>query len=194
MVTTTSGSSQRNDTYTGIPTGKIILWIAIVSMIMVFAGLTSGYIVRQAEGNWFVFELPSIFYISTISIVLSSASMHYALWSVKRNDLKGLRTGLFITLGLGLAFAFTQFAAWSKLVDMGVYFVGNPSGSFLYVISGLHLAHIAGGIIYLMVVSVGAIRGKYHSGSYLPVELCSIFWHFLDALWVYLFFFLLFIR
>lgn len=194
MVTTTSPSSQNNETYTGIPTGKIVLWIAIVSMIMMFAGLTSGYIVRQAEGNWFVFELPSVFYISTIFIVLSSVSMYYAMWAVKRNDLKALRTGLFITLGLGLAFAFTQFAAWSKLVDMGVYFVGNPSGSFLYVISGLHLAHITGGIIYLMVVSVGAIKGKYHSGSYLPLELCSTYWHFLDALWIYLFFFLLFIR
>ena len=194
MVTTSSPSSQNNETYTGIPTGKIVLWIAIASMIMMFAGLTSGYIVRQAEGNWFVFELPSIFYISTIFIVLSSVSMFYAMWAVKRNDIKGLRTGLFITLGLGLAFAFTQFAAWSKLVDMGVYFVGNPSGSFLYVISGLHLAHIAAGIIYLMVVSVGAIKGKYHSGNYLPLELCSTFWHFLDALWIYLFFFLLFLR
>ena len=193
MVSTTQTSSS-TETYTKVPTGKIVLWIAIVSMIMMFAGLTSGYIVRQAEGNWFVFELPSIFYISTALIVISSFSMYYALHSVKRNDFKGLNIGLFITLGLGLAFSFTQFAAWSKLVDMGIYFVGNPSGSFLYVISGLHLIHILAGIIYLMVVSVGAIRGKYHSGSLLPLELCSIFWHFLGGLWVYLFFFLLFIR
>jgi cytochrome c oxidase subunit 3 len=193
MVTTTQ-PAPKSETYTRVPTGKIILWIAIVSMIMMFAGLTSGYIVRQAEGNWFVFELPSIFYISTVIILISSASMHYALHSVKRNNLSGLRTGLFITLGLGLAFSFTQFAAWSKLVDMGVYFVGNPSGSFLYVISGLHLAHLAGGLIYLIVLSLGAIKGKYSSANTLPVELCSIYWHFLDALWVYLFFFLLFIR
>jgi len=192
MLTTTQ--TTHGETYTKVPTGKIVLWISIVSMIMMFAGLTSGYIVRQAEGNWFVFELPSIFYISTVLIVISSISMHYALWSVKRNDFKGLRTGLFITLGLGLAFSFTQFAAWTKLVDMGIYFIGNPSGSFLYVISGVHLAHLVGGIIFLMVVSVGAIKGKYHSGSLLPVELCAIFWHFLDGLWVYLFFFLLFIR
>jgi cytochrome c oxidase subunit 3 len=120
--------------------------------------------------------------------------MQFALISVKKNNLSGLRTGLIITLGLGLAFCFTQFTAWSKLVEMGIYFTGNPSGSFLYVLTGLHLAHLIGGIIYLMVVSTRSIQGKYNSGNYLPVQLCAIFWHFLDGLWIYLFVFLLLVR
>lgn len=187
-------SSRETDTYTGLPTFKILLWLAMVSMVMMFAGLTSGYIVRQAEDNWVVFELPKIFYFSTGFIILSSISMQLAFMAVKNNNLAGLRTGLIVTLGLGLAFSFTQFTAWSELVNMGVYFTGNPSGSFLYVITGLHLAHLVGGIIYLMVVSTRSLQGKYNKENYLPVELCTIYWHFLDGLWLYLFVFLLYAR
>lgn len=190
----TSNSVSEQETYTRIPTFKLLLWLAMVSMIMMFAGLTSGYIVRQAESNWQVFELPALFYVSTLLILLSSVSMQWAFISVKRNNLRQLRTGLIITLGLGLAFAFAQFMSWSKLVEAGIFFTGNPSGSFLYVLTGLHLAHLAGGVIYLMVVTTRSIQGRYHSGFHLPVELCAIFWHFLDGLWIYLFLFLLMTR
>jgi cytochrome c oxidase subunit III len=189
MVTSTP--HPQNETYTRIPTKKLLLWLSMVGMVMMFAGLSSGYIVRQAESNWQVFELPSIFYVSTALIVLSSFSMQWAFIAVKKDHLAGLRIGLFITLGLGLAFAFTQFISWSNLVDQGIFFTGNPSGSFLYVLTGLHLAHLAGGIIYLMFITTRSIQGRYHSANYLPVELGTIFWHFLDALWVYLFIFLL---
>ena len=159
-----------------------------------FAGLTSGYIVRQADGNWVVFELPQVFYLSTVFIILSSASMQWAFQSVKNDNISNLRTGLIITLGLGLAFAFAQFMAWSKLVDMGIFFTGNPSGSFLYVLTGLHLAHLAGGLIALMITTARAIQGQYHSGNLLGVRLCATYWHFLDGLWVYLFIFLILTR
>ncbi len=189
-VSPTSG----NETYTKIPTFKILLWLAMVSMVMMFAGLTSGYIVRQAESNWQLFELPAIFYVSTALILLSSISMQWAFVAIKKDNLPQLRIGLMVTLGLGLGFAFTQFMSWSHLIDAGIFFTGNPSGSFLYVLTGLHLAHLAGGILYLMVVTARSIQGKYHSGYYLPVELCTIFWHFLDGLWIYLFIFLLITR
>ena len=192
MATTISRNDQ--DTYTGIPTLKILLWISIVSMIMMFAGLTSGYIVRQADGNWLEFELPQMFYLSTAFIVLSSGSIQWALHSVRNDNTGNLRIGLMITLGLGLAFAFAQFMAWSKLVDMGVYFIGNPSGSFLYVLTGLHLAHLAGGLIAMMITTSRAIQGHYHSGNYLGVRLCTTYWHFLGGLWVYLFIFLIVTR
>jgi len=181
-------------TYSRIPTMKVLLWLSMVSMVMMFAGLTSGYIVRQAESNWNVFELPDVFYFSTVFIFLSSISMHWAWLSVKKNNIAGLRTGLMITLGLGLAFCFTQFTAWSKLVEMGIFFTGNPSGSFLYVLTGLHLIHLIAGITYLMYVTMRSIQGHYNSGNNLPIQLCAIFWHFLDGLWIYLFVFLLVMR
>jgi cytochrome c oxidase subunit III len=194
MMTSSIPVKPENDTYTGIPTLKILLWLAMVSMVMLFAGLTSGYIVRQAEGNWVVFDLPFEFMLSTVFILLSSGSMYYATSAIQRNDTKGLVTGMIATLGLGLAFTFTQFLAWSQLIEEGIFFVGNPSGSFLYVLTGLHLAHLGAGILYLIYVTFRSIQGKFNSESYLPVQLCAIFWHFLDFLWIYLFIFLYFIR
>jgi cytochrome c oxidase subunit 3 len=182
------------DRLTKIPTSKILLWLSMVSMVMVFAGLTSGYIVRQAEGNWFVFELPQMFTYSTIVIVLSSVTMWWALRSVRKGDLGAMRTSLAITLILGLGFCITQFWAWSDLVKMGIFFTGNPSGSFLYVLSALHLAHLAGGILYMIIVTTNAFRGLYSPENHLQIELCSTFWHFMDGLWVYLFIFLTMIR
>jgi cytochrome c oxidase subunit 3 len=181
-------------TYTGLPTQKILLWISMASMVMIFAGLTSAYLVRQAEGNWTVFSLPVAFYVSTGLIVLSSFSMHYALQSVKKGNTEHLLYGLLVTLGLGLGFCFTQFLGWAKLVEMGIFFTGNPSGSFLYVITALHVAHLIGGIISLIVVIVRTLQSRYSEQNYLPISLISIYWHFLDVLWVYLFVFLVLIR
>lgn len=187
-------SKEKENTYTSVPSQKIILWIAIASMIMLFAGLTSAYIVRQAEGNWVHFDLPKAFYVSTVLILLSSISIQWSVISIKKNQKGNSLTGLIITLGLGLAFSFTQFLGWSALVQEKIFFVGNPSGSFVYVLTGLHLAHLAGGIIYLLVVITKSIKNKYTSQNHLPVQLCSTYWHFLDILWIYLFVFLVAIR
>lgn len=175
-----------------IATQKIILGIGIASIVMLFAGLTSGYIVRQAEGRWATFELPMPFYASTAIILLSSLTHHLAIVAVKKNRLQEVKRMLMITLGLGLAFVFTQFLGWNELVKNGVYFVDKvtPSGSFFYVITGLHLAHLAFGILALIVTSAKSIRERYNSDNYLGISLSAIYWHFLDALWIYLFVFL----
>lgn len=191
MNVTSAPPSRESGTTSNIPTKKILLWLAMISMVMLFAGITSGYIVRKAEGNWDAFELPFDFYLSTGIILLSSASMQFAWNAIRRNRVAGLKTGLWITLGLGLAFAYTQFSGWAHLVDQKVFFAGNPSGSFLYVLTGFHLAHLIGGLIYLVVVLAGSFRMRYSAQNQLGVELCATYWHFLDALWVYLFFFLL---
>jgi cytochrome c oxidase subunit 3 len=183
-----------SQTYSRVPTAKVLLWITLVSMIMLFAGLTSAYIVRQAEGNWVHFELPKMFYLSTVLLLAGSGSMHYALRSVKKGRQQGLLSGLIVTLALGLAFAFSQFLGWTALVNEGIFFVGNPSGSFLYVITALHLAHLGGGLFYLLYAITRALRLRYTSDSFLQVQLCAIYWHFLDFLWIYLFLFLLIIR
>ena len=183
-----------NETYTNIPTAKILLWLSMVSMVMLFAGLTSAYVVRQAEGNWTQFDIPLPFFISTILIIASSVTMQWAYNAVRNNDLQKLRTGLLITLALGLGVSITQFIGWSGLVAQGIYFIGNPSGSFFYVITAFHLAHLAGGILYLIYVSFRSIQNRYHKDNDLAIELCSVYWHFLDGLWIYLFVFLYFIR
>ncbi len=176
---------------------KPLLWIAMVSMVMLFGAFTSAYWVRRGAGNWLDFELPQMFYISTAVIIISSVTMNWTLSAARKNDFKSIKMGSLLTLLLGIAFVLCQFQAWSVLVDQKVFFAGNQSnaaGSFLYVLTGLHLAHLAFGLVALLVVWIKSILHKYNSENLLGIKLCAIFWHFLDVLWIYLFLFLLFAR
>ena len=176
---------------------KPMLWISMVSMAMVFAGLTSAYVVRKSEGNWLDFDFPIWFYISTVAIVVSSVTMTLAKRSVKNGNNTLATKLLILTFVLGAFFAISQYLGWGALYKMGVYFTGqgsNASGSFVYVITLLHLLHLAGGLIALLVALIKTAMNKYSSENMLGVELCAIFWHFLDILWVYLFLFFLYIR
>jgi cytochrome c oxidase subunit 3 len=177
--------------------GKPLIWVAMVSMLMVFAGLTSAYVVRMEAGHWLEFELPQMFYVSTAIIIMSSVTMNWVLSSAKKNDFQNMKLAAGITLLLGFAFIICQFKAWGALVEQKVFFAGtysNAAGSFLYILTGLHLVHLVGGIIALSVVWVKSIKQRYNSKNLYGIRLCAIFWHFLDALWIYLFLFLLFVR
>ena len=199
---------------------KSLLWFGLVSIVMLFAGLTSAYLVRQGEGKWVEFSIPGTFAISTLIILISSISMQWAVASARKGNIGNLKKALLITLLLGVAFAGSQYVAWSQLYHNGIAFtgrvsdiktnfnyipagkesvaeagdVGNVAGSFLYVITGLHVLHLIAGILALFVVFSRATRNKYSSENYNGVKICAIYWHFLDGLWVYLFLFLLYIR
>lgn len=170
---------------------KFALWLFIVSVCMVFASLTSAYIVRQAEGNWQIFELPPLFWITSVLILVSSFTIHGAYLAAKRDNLEMVKVGMIVTTLLGIGFLVGQVLAWGELVANNVYFVGNPSGSFVYVLSGLHGLHIVGGVVFLIITLVAAFRYQVHSKNLSLIEMCTTFWHFLDALWLYLFVFLL---
>ena len=170
---------------------KFALWLFIVTVVMIFAAMTSAYIVRQSEGNWLEFELPQSFWITSGIILLSSLTMHWAYLSAKRDNLKSLRIAMITTTILGMIFLVGQYIAWGDLVAMDVYFVGNPGGSFVYVLSGLHGAHLIGGVVFLLVTLVSVFRYKVHAKSMDQIEMCATYWHFLDGLWLYLFVFLL---
>ena len=161
---------------------------------MLFAALTSAYIVRQAEGNWLYFDLPQIFTISTVVIVLSSITMQWAYWSAKKDNLSMVKIMVTITSLLGLVFLVLQVEGWKALVAEQVYLVGNPSGSFLYIISGLHGLHLLSAVIFLLIVLVSTYRYKVHSQNLSQIEMCTTYWHFLGGLWLYLFVFLLLYR
>lgn len=178
-------------------TAKPLLWIGIVSIIMLFSGLTSAYVVRADNGNWLVFELPSIAIISTAVIIFSSFTMFMAQMTIKKNKLKATSVYLFITFVLGLVFTYTQYLGWKELTLQGIYFLGkysNASGSFLYLIAMVHLFHLFGGLIALLITLLKSLKGRYSSEDYQGIELSAIYWHFLDLLWIYLFLFLYFFR
>lgn len=170
---------------------KFALWLFIVSVCMIFASMTSAYIVRQSEGNWQIFDLPPMFWVTSVIIVVSSGTMHWAYMAAKRDSLEVVKVAMSITTLLGIAFLVGQVMGWGELVANNVYFVGNPSGSFVYVLSGLHGLHIVGGVVFLLITLVAVFRYQVHSKSLNLIEMCATFWHFLDALWLYLFVFLL---
>ena len=199
---------------------RALLWLGIVSIVMLFAGLTSAYIVRQGEGKWVDFALPQLFKLSSLIIILSSVTMQWGLVSVKKNNIRNLKTALLLTVILGFGFVISQYYAWTDLYHNGIVFTGtikdiktdfhyvpsgkesvtdvsdagNVAGSFLYVITGLHVAHVLVGLIALIIVFSRALIGKYTVVNYNGVKMCAIFWHFLGGLWLYLFLFLLYIR
>tara|TARA_B100001057_G_C22538570_1_gene828642 strand:- start:89 stop:673 length:585 start_codon:yes stop_codon:yes gene_type:complete len=182
--------AKRNLKLKSVNAKKFALWLFIVSICMLFAGLTSAYIVKKSDGRWLEFEMPSMFLYSTLVLVLSSITMHLTYLKAKDNSLKAVKIGITGTAIIALTFFYMQYLAWIDLVAEDVFFVGNPSGSFVYVFSGLHLAHLIGGLVFLLVIFLDTINYKVHSKNMLAIEMCTTYWHFLGALWIYLYIFL----
>ena len=182
--------ANRNFKLKSINAKKFALWLFIVSICMLFAGLTSAYIVKKSDGRWLQFEMPDMFFYSTLILILSSIIMHWTYLMAKNNSLKRVKIGITGTAFLALSFFFMQYLAWIELVDENVFLVGNPSGSFVYIFSGLHLAHLIGGLVFLLVIFLDTINYKVHSKNMLAIEMCTTYWHFLGALWIYLYLFL----
>jgi cytochrome c oxidase subunit 3 len=170
---------------------KFALWLFIVTVVMVFAGWTSAFIVRQAEGNWLDYDLPQVFWLTSGIVILSSISLHWAYISAKKDNFLQLRLGMTLTMILGVCFLVGQWFSWIALVESEVFFVGNPAGSFLYVITGVHGVHLISGLIFLIIVLISTFRYKVHSKAMNTLEMATTYWHFLGALWIYLFMFLL---
>lgn len=170
---------------------KFMLWVAMASIIMMFGGLTSAYMVREAQGNWVIYKLPTVFYISTAVIIASSVTMALSLRAFKNRLMPRFRALTTATLILGILFGIFQVIGFYQLYDINIRLDGNPSGSFLFIIAGLHLAHIAGGIIALLIVFFRAFRTKVKIYNSVGLEMVSTYWHFVDVLWIYLFVFFL---
>lgn len=190
MDITVSNQYRRNK----IHPKKFALWVACASILMLFAAWTSAYIVRRASGNWLEFRLPDIFLVNTVVILLSSVTLHASYTAFKRGKEKMYRILLLVTTLLGLAFLVLQYQGWQSLAAIGVELTTNPSGSFVYVISGAHAAHILGGIAALIVAMIHAFALPYKvtPARKLRFELTLTYWHFVDFLWVYLLIFFLF--
>lgn len=173
---------------------KFALYASFASMVMLFSGLTSAFIVRQAQGNWLEFQLPDLFYWSTAFILLSSITLQTSYWSFKKGKAAAYKALLVVSLFLGIAFTVMQYQAWLQMFDMGIYLNGNPSGSFIYVISGLHAAHVLGGIGALLVAIVHAFLLPFYRNPkrLLRFEMTILYWHFVDLLWIYLLLFFIF--
>ena len=177
---------------------KLILLFAMISMTMMFAGLTSAFVVSKSRADWLKdFQLPTAFFYSTIAIVGCSITFHLAKKAIKKNNQSRTPPFLLATLVLGIMFVILQFVGFEQIVNSGYYFTGSGSSittTFLYVVTVVHLIHLAGGLISLLIIIYNHFKQKYNSSQTLGIELGAMYWHFLDLLWVYLFLFLYFFK
>ncbi|MDC9723276.1 MAG: cytochrome c oxidase subunit 3 [Urechidicola sp.] len=175
---------------------KPMLWISMVSMTMMFIGLTSAYIVSSKREDWVSFEMPSALFTSTLLIILSSITFLLAKRAIKKDDRKSTTLLLLLTLFLGLGFGYFQIQGFYQLNEAGIFLSGKGSlvsASMLMVITFAHLIHVLAGYIVLLVVIYNHFKKRYNAEETLGLELGGIFWHFVDVLWVLLFLFFYFI-
>lgn len=172
---------------------KFGLWIGMASITMMFAALTSAYLVRRPAGNWYEFKLPVQFFVSTIIIIASSITMEWAYKSLKNQNQKNYNYGIVLTFGLGILFLVSQILSWKALVASGITIDLSVSGSFLYALSGIHAVHVIGGIAAIMVCVANAFLNSFTVSSMrlLKVDLVRQYWHFVDIIWIYLLLFLI---
>lgn len=221
----------------------MLVYVGILSIGMLFAAFTSAYFVTMGDGFWVDLTMPHAFYYSTGIIILSSLTLAWAVKSIKNGEQSKFKTGLVLTLFLGLLFAWFQFRGWHELTQTGNYLSGdignlkgeygkdytisyrgtpliydngnfympddsikerplneelkeqyNAASGYFYILTALHLLHLFGGLLYLLYVVLLALKNKFSAENYLKPKLLGVYWHFLDILWVYLFFFLSFIH
>ncbi len=177
---------------------KNILWFGIISLTMSFAGLTSAYVVSKERPDWISnFEIPTAFYISLVLILISSLTIHLAKNAIQKALTSRGMILLVTTFVLGIGFVVFQFVGFSEIIRNGYNFTGPTSSittSFIYLMVLLHVAHVVGGLISLLVVIYNHYKQKYRQGKTLGIELAATFWHFVDAIWIYLFLFLYFVK
>ncbi len=171
---------------------KFTLWVAIGSILMMFAGLTSAYIVKRSQASWLMIEIPMMFWYSTATILASSVTVQLALKALKKREVINYRRLLAVTAVLGVLFIVLQIVGFRQFAAQDIRLVGagsNASYSFLLVISCLHAIHVLGGVVALVVIAIRALNSSTRSYSTVPLEIAATYWHFVDALWIYLFIF-----
>jgi len=192
MITTKSNDGQGR-----IHPQKFVLWVAMGSIVMMFAGLTSAYIVKKSQANWLEYSLPVVFWYSTLTIIISSVTVNMALKAFKAREMKQYRILITVTAFLGLLFIALQITGFANLEARNIHLFGSKSNSatsFLGVITILHILHVLGGVVALMIIFLKAYVSRVKNYSSLPIEIISTYWHFVDFLWIYLFIFFNWLR
>jgi cytochrome c oxidase subunit III len=168
------------------------------SVAMLFFALTSAYIWRQYTTptttipDWVAIQIPSAMWITTVVILFSSLSFEIARRALRLNQFEKFKSWISITTVLGFVFLVGQIIAWRQLAGQGIYLQSNPHSSFFYVLTGLHALHLLGGILVLSYVMLSALRMRIGVHKRTTVEMTSLYWHFMDGLWIYLFVLLFF--
>ena len=173
-------------------TYRLGMWFALTGIVMLFAAFTSALVVRKGMSfDWVSVHLPRVLWLNTFMLVASSATLEFSRRSLRTGAAKAFIRWLSATLVLGLGFLAGQIIAWHELAARGVYLSSNPGSSFFYVLTAAHGFHLLGGVVALAYVVFRARRIAFGQARRTPVDVTAIYWHFMDALWIYVFFMLL---
>jgi len=159
---------------------EIALWILLGTIIMLFAGLSSAYIVLRGVPEWENIAVPSILWLNTAVLLASSMTIEGARRSLAHSRIRAMKTWLYLSGGFGLVFLVGQLAAWRQLVAAGVYLPTTLHSSFFYILTGLHGVHLIGGICGMTYVLVRALQNRIVPGQDQSLKLCATYWHFMD--------------
>ena len=179
---------------------RFMVWLGIASSVMIFTMLLVAYVIRRTGAGWTDIKLPNVFLVSTLVIVLSSFTLNNAIQAFNHERFGSYRTNLATTLVLGTLFILLQGWGWRQMIRAGIGLEGNPAGGFVYIISGIHLLHILIGLVFLVIALAEAMRRRPYVDSFvysvnppnrLKIKLITLYWHFVDILWIGLFAFLL---
>jgi cytochrome c oxidase subunit 3 len=179
---------------------RFMVWLGIASSVMLFTILLVAYVVRRTGPGWTAIKLPNVFLISTGVILLSSLTLKNAIQAFRHERFSNYRANIATTLVLGMLFVILQAWGWRQMIQAGIALEGNPAGGFVYIISGVHLLHILLGLVFLAIILAEAMRRRLYVDSFvysvnppnwLKIRLITLYWHFVDILWLALFAFLL---
>lgn len=183
------GNRDSDDDSSSFPVtrGQLGLWILLTGITMLFAGLMSAYVVLRGMPAWQSIAMPSMLWVNTTVLILSSFTMALSLRAIRNNHVLMMKGWLAATALLGLAFLAGQVAAWRQLVMAGVYLPSTLQSALLYVFTSIHGVHLLGGVIALSFVLGEALKNRVKTFHHESLKLCATYWHFMDALWVCLF-------
>lgn len=173
---------------------KFNMWLLLAGIVMFFAAFTSAYLVMRARNAWEQFNLPDVFWFSTVAILVSSYTMHLSLKYFKQHNMHRYKILITLTALLGVAFLAAQIIGFANLYGKGITLQWNLSAGLLFIIVGAHMVHVLGGVIALLVIFARAYRRRVRTYDSVPVEVAATYWHFVDGLWIYLYIFFLLIR
>jgi cytochrome c oxidase subunit 3 len=185
------GGSRDSGSSFPISRAYLATWVLLTAVLMLFAGLSSAYIVLRGVPEWQGITVPRLAWANTLVLFASSIAIEFARSAVRRNHAGAVLQWLGVAGILGLGFLAGQFAVWRQLVRAGVYLSTTLHSSFFYVLTGAHALHLAGGLIGLAIVLRKALVKQLTAGNHESLKAWALYWHFMDVVWIYCFLLLL---
>ncbi len=175
------------DGVAALPAVKVAVWLFLLVVAALFTLLSSAYMMRMEYNDWQTMPEPGLLWFNTVSLVASGIALYWAQISVQGGRAENVRRGIIAGAVFAVVFLIGQFAAWQQLGALGYFAASNPANAFFYLVTGLHGAHLMGGMIALAVTAAKMWNDDGLEQVSASVEMCAVYWHCLLLVWVVMF-------